>query len=353
MASKREAKGFALLVVMLMVFLLAVFMDFSVKASDLEFEADAAAAISGALPQIVRIDTNPVTIQGQKDLEALQDGIYNQDAVVHQVDINVGIIVEFNEPTTLSGFIAAVGGTFGNPAGYVWTIAKADSWQDMTAQGASFELIVPATLMTDSGLVNLPFGADHTAKVFQISGDRVVGDGFVSFQEVAPVLAGQVPIVYQDIQASPGGLSANDPYRLFDGRTDLFAFINPNAGTPLEFILDYGDCQATWTEVQAYSGGSPGNPDEYKWMLEIADTMADLVSQTGSYQLVLDEAPSAGDVLWTGALGGEYVANLFQLTVLRREDSGGGWEHVAEFTPRVKELNCPYRIWLPFITAAP
>ncbi len=344
-----KAKVFALVLFAFASIVLLISVNSPVAAAEARLKEETVTDVSGTLFEITRIDTNPVVIQGLKDLDALQDGIYTEDAVVHQVDMNTGIIVEFSEPVTLSGFVAAVGGTYGNPSGYVWSIAKADSWADMTSGSGSFELIVPATLMTDSGVVNLPFGADHTAKVFQISGDRVVGDGFVSYQEVAPVLAGQIPPVYQTIQANPGGLSANDPYRLFDGRIDPFAFINPNAGTPLEIVIDYGNCQATWTEIRGYAGGNPANPNEYQWTLEMADTMSDLTSQTGSYQLLLNEEPTPGDTWWVNGLGGEYQSRLFRLTVLR---SGDNWEHVAEFTPKVKDLVCSYSVFLPFITAA-
>lgn len=295
--------------------------------------------------QIIRIDTNPVSIQGLKDLDALQDGIYHEDAVLHEVDMNAGIVVEFDEPTALSGFVAAVDGTFGNPSGYVWTIAKADNWDDMRNGTGSFEVIVPATLMTDAGIANLPFGDIHTAKVFQISGDNTVGNGYVSYREVAPVLESELPVVYQSVQTSPEGLNTNEPHRLFDGRTDSFALINPVENTPLEMVLNYGACRATWTTLEAIAGGMP-NPDENTWMLEKADTMADLTGQTGSYQLLFDNRQSAGDQWLAVDLGGEVDGHLFRLTVLRRDD---GWEHVAEVQPTVKELICPHQVWLPVV----
>jgi hypothetical protein len=351
MSHKKQIKLFVVVIILVLSFVFSISL-FAQQRTDITHihnqNATTMASPSFVANQIIRIDTNPVNIQGLKDLDALSDGIYHQDAVVHQIDMNTGIIIEFDAPTSLSGFVASVGGAYDNPAGYVWTIAKADTWDDMRLGTGSFELIIPATLMTDSGVVNLPLGDVHTAKVFQASAGRTVESGFVSFREIIPTLDTQLPVIYRDIQTGPSGLSVDDPPLLFNGRTDAFALINPEPETPVEIILDYGQCQATWTELQAYAGGQ-SDPEEYLWTLEMADTMADLTSQTDSYQLLIDNDASAGDVWWTGDLGGEYTGHIFRVTILRREKSGGGWEHIAEVEPKVKQLICSNQLMLPYI----
>lgn len=135
---------------------------------------------------IFQVETDPDDIEGIKELDKLFDGIYTwpNTAIVHYVDhADVGVIIEFNEERTLEAFNVAVAGTDGVSSSYLWKVEKAAGW------GEPLQLIRENYETTTEGMVNVPFGENHTAKVFKITADRNNGDGVVHLLELIPIFS--------------------------------------------------------------------------------------------------------------------------------------------------------------------
>ncbi|MBN2531413.1 MAG: hypothetical protein JXB88_00905 [Spirochaetales bacterium] len=129
--------------------------------------------------------------EGNNSLEIFTDAltvafyVEPDTALIHYVEnADVGIKIEFYEPHTLSGFRVAVAGCdFCEPyfASYYWKVEKGNSWD------GPLTTIMEGYETTAEGPVNIPFPAEHTAKVFKITADRNNGDGVVHILELIPL----------------------------------------------------------------------------------------------------------------------------------------------------------------------
>lgn len=140
-------------------------------------------------PGIMRVDTDPIQIQGQKELRKLFDGItdWPNTAIVHYVEYaDVGVIIEFDNPTELNKFDVTVAGASGGSAAYSWVVETADTWDDMVNNGSSKQIILRGYQTYQEGTVQVPF-APHTAKVFKITASRDNGNGIVHLLELLPL----------------------------------------------------------------------------------------------------------------------------------------------------------------------
>lgn len=180
---------------------------------------------------IIKTETDPVQIQGQKDSRKLFDGIsdWPNTAIVHQVNEDVGVLLEFRQPQTLTGFQVAVAGISGGNATYTWKVEKADTWQDMISGNAT--LILQNYPTYQQGMVSVPFGANHTAKVFKITASRDNGDGFVHLLELIPQ-GNFPPDGYAGLDQS---VAEGDPVTLGG------VFADPNPGDTHTFGWSFGD----------------------------------------------------------------------------------------------------------------
>lgn len=184
---------------------------------------------------LVRVETDPVQIQGQKALRHLFDGVsvWPNTAIVHQVNEAVGVLLEFEQPLALEGFQVAVAGASGDDATYTWKIEKADTWSAMLAGNTT--VIRQNYATNQQGMVTVPFGATHTAKVFKITASRDNGDGYVHLLELVP-LGNFPPRVYAGLNQT---IAEGSSIVLSGNYTD------PNAGDTHTLHWDFGDGLAT------------------------------------------------------------------------------------------------------------
>ncbi len=189
----------------------------------LEIEPVAEFAAADFPLDIVRVDTEPQQIQGQRELDKLFDGrvVWPHTAIIHFVaHADVAVQIELQRPTTLDAFQVSVAGVSfdGTENGsYLWTVEKADAWD------GPFQEVDLASRETQSqnAMAEVPFSSAETAKVFRITADRNNGDGVVHILELRPVPVADVPtdlipavLPAGGLQLSLGGLEIS----LFDSQ---------------------------------------------------------------------------------------------------------------------------------------
>ncbi len=112
---------------------------------------------------------------------------------------------------------------------------------------------------------------------------------------------------------------------IFDGNTSTLARtpeINPAVVT-LEF-----DAPQTITGFRSYFAAASGDP-AYEYIIEAADSLADLNAQTDSYVQLVPTTGTPSDVFSAVTLASAHSANVFRLTATRL--TGDDYVHISEW----------------------
>ena len=144
---------------------------------------------------LLSVFTIPDAISPEKNLPGLFDGLTYPNYAIR--DFNIGepvvIVMEFDQPTTLTGFDAGFGGDPNLFNAYSASVEAAATLSDLnTGTGSHKQLLsnVPAPGKIID--INLQFGAPYTAKFFKVTIRRNDGDRRVHIYEMRPILGTQM-----------------------------------------------------------------------------------------------------------------------------------------------------------------
>lgn len=194
---------------------------------------------------LVRVDTNPVDINGTKVIPRLFDGLWqwpNAYVIHYETNTPVTFILEFENPTNLVGFKAH--------SGTHWIVKSADSWN-----GSRTTLVNDGNVVsTVDQYAHIPF-ASKTAKVFEITFIRREYDGVVHAAEIEPLFGSGFTSInintVPDQLATPGTEWRKTVGITYSGQYPNVLFCTKTSGpanlTVVSGVTLNDTCQMRWT----------------------------------------------------------------------------------------------------------
>ncbi len=296
----------------------------------------AEASVGGGLA-IVRVDTDPVAIAGQKELDKLFDGLtwWPHTAIIHFVqNTPVGVQMEFAAPQTLEAFRVSVAGVDFGGSGvgtYRFDVDTAASWD------GPFSRVLTGYEIDDRieiATVRLP--APTTARVFKVTATRANGDGVVHWLELEPIpslAAAGYPYGLTRVDTEPVAISGQkDLPKLLDGvvnwpNTAIVHFVaNADVAVRLEFP-EPTLLSGFWTSVAGTDFGS-GGAGTYAWKVEAGNAW------DGPFTTLLDGfTTDSRDGLVELPFSASVLAKVYRVTANRT--NGDGVVHWLELGPQI------------------
>lgn len=138
---------------------------------------------------LVSVWTSPENISPEKNLPGLFDGLTFPNYAIRDFNIGevVNIFMEFDQPTSLTGFNAGFGGDANRFDAYSVSVQAADTLSAITSSPT--QTILTNTPAPGKSIdINLQFGGVRTAKFFKVSVRRNDGDRRVHIYEMRPLL---------------------------------------------------------------------------------------------------------------------------------------------------------------------
>lgn len=309
--------------------------DYSAFVVEGDEENNTATATIGGGLDIVRVDTDPVAIVGQKELDKLFDGLtwWPNTAIIHFVpNTPVGVQMELAGPRTLEAFRVSMAGVDfgGNGAGtYRFKVETANAWNGpFTTVVSSYEVDCRIEVAT----IRLP--APTTARVFKVTATRANGDGVVHWLELQPIPSlaeAGFPLGLARVDTDPVViLGQKDLGKLLDGviawpNTAITHFVaNADVTAVLEFAAPTF-VSGFWVSVAGtdFGGSQDGT---YLWRVEAGD------SPSGPFTTIVNGyATDSRDGLVEVPLLASVQAKVYRVTANRT--NGDGVVHWLELGP--------------------